>query len=349
MFNVQSTTAGTEPRAITDPRDLPRHLCENPDALGPAARRFPMRVTPPFLARIETPGDALARQVIPDPKELEDPCQNEDPLDEETQSPTPLIVHRYPRRVLFLVSNRCAVHCRFCMRKRRVGRWHPVTGDALEAGIQYIRTQSKINEVILSGGDPLMLDNGTLADLLDMLHKLPHVRILRLHTRIPCVWPERLTSDLIHLLSSFQPLYINVHFNHPQEINSAVIQGCAQLADAGIPLGSQTVLLKGINDDDRILLALFDKLLAIRVRPYYLHQIDRVPGTAHFQVPLKKALTLLKRLHSRLSGIGMPHFMVDLPKGGGKIELLPESVLAKEKHQWRVQNFQGRPFRLPLF
>ncbi len=306
-----------------------------------------MRITPYFLDLIKQPQDALARQVIPDPQEVEDLCTNNDPLAEESQSPAPLIIHRYPQRALFLVADRCAVHCRFCMRKRRVGRSHPNNAAAFAAGVDYIQAHREINEVILSGGDPLMLDDATLEQLLDTLGKIPHVRTLRLHTRIPSVWPYRITPELAQLLASYRPLYINIHFNHPREISPPVEQACTWLADAGIPLGSQTVLLKGINDDAGRLISLFEKLLAIRVRPYYLHQLDRVPGTNHFQVPLERSLALVQNLRGALSGMGMPHFMVDLPGGGGKIELLPESKLPSRNGQWVFKNYQGRLFYLP--
>lgn len=307
-----------------------------------------MRIPGYYQALIEQPNDALAKQVIPDPKELDDPFSENDPLAEETQSPAPLVIHRYPHRVIFLVTHICAVHCRFCMRKRRVGAIEPVKAEAINAGLMYINQHQEIKEVILSGGDPFMLSDLSLKAILGALKQMPHLQMLRIHTRIPCVWPQRITAQLAKCLSYFQPLYINIHFNHPREITPQVTRACKGLADAGIPLGSQTVLLKGVNDDADTLAALFEKLLTIRVRPYYLHLLDRVPGTAHFQVPIEKSLSLVQQLRGRLSGMGMPHLMADLPGGGGKVELVPESKLVKADDHLVLKNFQDRPFYWPL-
>ena len=313
-----------------------------------AARTFPIRITPYFLSLIRNADDGLGRQVVPDPRELDDPCTYADPLGEEEQSPVPLIVHRYPQRVIFLVSNTCAVHCRFCMRKRRVAAPNCVQPHDLEAGLDYIRRRKEINEVILSGGDPLMLSDDHLIKILSALRQAPHVRILRIHSRVPSVWPQRITPSLVRRLTSLHPLFVNIHFNHPDEITPATESACALLADAGIPLGSQTVLLRGINDHSEVLHRLMEALLSIRVKPYYLHQIDRVPGTAHFQVPIDRSLDLMAGMRGRLSGLAMPHFMIDLPGGGGKMELLPESIIQKSPDYWLIRNFQGRIFRYPV-
>ncbi len=332
---------------ITTPDQLPGHLCHDPKSLRPVVRAFPMRISPYFLSLIRGPHDALARQVIPDPRELQDPCTDTDPLAEEEQSPAPLIVHRYPQRVLFLVSNQCAVYCRFCMRKRRVVTQSQIPPNAIASGLDYISRQNEINEVVLSGGDPLMLADEDLVEILTALKRIPHVKILRLHTRVVCTWPQRITPLLVQRLSSFHPLYINIHFNHPDEITPEAAQACTLLADAGIPLGSQTVLLKSVNDRPEVLYGLMEALLSIRVKPYYLHQIDRVPGTAHFQVPIDRSLELMDGLRGCLSGLAMPHLMIDLPGGGGKMELLPESIVQKNCDHWLIRNFQGRIFRYP--
>ena len=333
---------------ITRPEQLPGHLCPDPEILRPVVRTLPMRITPYFASLIKAPLDALARQVIPDPLELADACADPDPLTEETQSPVPLIIHRYPRRVLFLVSNLCAVYCRFCMRKRHVGKSTGIPRQAVQEGLAYIQGHREINEVVLSGGDPLMLSGNELTDILQALRRMKHVRILRIHTRIPSAWPQRITSDLARRLASFQPLFINLHFNHPDEITAEAALACRRLADAGISLGSQTVLLKGINDRPEALQNLLEGLLCIRVKPYYLHQIDRVPGTAHFQVPLDRGLKLIAALRGRLSGMAIPHFMIDLPGGGGKIELLDDAIVQKNADHWLIRNFQGRIFNYPL-
>lgn len=334
--------------AITAPDQLPAHLGVKAQSLEKVSSLFPMRISPHYRAWIQSADDPIAKQVIPDGRELEDLGKDPDPLKEESQAPVPQIVHRYPHRVIFLVSNQCAVYCRFCMRKRRIDKGAQVTPNAIHEGISYIRQNRQITEVILSGGDPFMLDDATLIEILAALRRMPHIRILRIHTRIPNAWPQRITPDTTKALSAFHPLYINIHFNHPQEITPQAKKACALLADAGIPLGSQTVLLRGVNDDAATLLSLFQALLEIRVRPYYLHQLDRVPGTAHFGVPLQKALDLMGALRGILSGQAMPHFMVDLPGGGGKVELLPETCLAKNDTQWIFQNFEGRRFPYPF-
>jgi lysine 2,3-aminomutase len=307
-----------------------------------------MRITAHYLSLVKRPDDALARQVIPDPRELEDSGIDADPLSEETQSPAPLIVHRYPQRVIFLVSNQCAAYCRFCMRKRRVATIDQVSPQAIQHALHYISRSKTINEVILSGGDPLLLSDDDLANILGALKRMPHIRVLRIHTRVPCTWPQRITPILAQRLSAFHPLYINIHCNHPDEITAQTIWACTLLADAGIALGSQTVLLKGVNDQSAILHCLMEALLAVRVRPYYLHQLDRVPGSLHFQVPIERGLDLMAGLRGRLSGMGMPHYMIDLPGGGGKIELLPEHIIRKDQDHWLVRNFDGRTFRYPL-
>ncbi len=336
------------PDRITSPANLPDRICRRPRRLSPAADAFPMRLNSYFLSLLRHGRDPLARQVVPDPRELEDPRAQEDPLAEEAQSPAPLIVHRYPGRVVFLVSNQCAVHCRYCMRKRRVGPDGGVGRQAVQAGIAYIRRNRRINEVILSGGDPLMLEDAALLDILKALQEIPHVRMLRIHTRVPGVWPGRVTPALIAGLARFHPLYVNIQFNHPDEITTEAARACSRLADAGLPLGSQTVLLKGINDDAAVLHTLMEGLLAIRVRPYYLHQIDRVVGTRHFQVPVARGLDLMAALRGRLSGMAMPHYMIDLPGGRGKMELLPDAVIRKSADHWVIRNYRGRAVPYPL-
>jgi lysine 2,3-aminomutase len=332
---------------ITTPDHLPDRLCPDCASLTPVVQAFPMRINRYFLARIESAGDVLARQVLPDVRELRDPCADWDPLAEELQSPAPQIIHRYPGRVLFLVSNQCALYCRFCMRKRRVGSDARISPQSIQAGLRYIHRHREINEVILSGGDPLMLSDDKLAEILTALKASPHVRVLRIHTRIPSAWPQRITPALAKRLSAFHPLFVMTHCNHPAEITPATERACALLADAGIPLGSQTVLLKDVNDRPETLQQLAEALLAIRVRPYYLHQIDRVPGTAHFQVPLEAGLAILNDLRGRLSGMAVPRFMIDLPGGGGKIELLPDAIIQKNSDHWMVRNFEGRIYRYP--
>ncbi len=335
------------PLSVVQTRDLPTNLVADGQALAQVAARFPMKIDPYFLGLIRSADDPLGRQVIPHPDELLDAAGTEDPLAEEHQSPAPQILHRYPHRVVFLVSSRCAVHCRFCMRKRRVAAGPQVPAAMIEAGLDYIRAHPEINEVILSGGDPLMLADDRLLSILQALRRIGHLRWLRLHSRMPIVQPQRVTPELARLLARFHPLYLNIHCNHPAEITPQSAAACGLLADAGIALGSQSVLLRGVNDAAESLKALFEGLLAIRVKPYYLHQLDRVPGTAHFQVPLTVGLELMAALRGRLSGLAIPHYMIDLPGGGGKIALTPEAVVERHPAHWRVRNWQGKIYDYP--
>jgi lysine 2,3-aminomutase len=282
--------------------------------------------------------------VIPSGKELIDIDRPADPLQEQAQSPVPLVIHRYPHKVAFLVSNRCAVHCRFCMRKRDVGAGPAISDENIFRGLEYIRSRRQINEVILTGGDPLMLGDRLLLDILSALRQIRHVIFLRIHTRVPSALPQRITPALAKRLGSFHPVFINIHVNHPAEITPRSAAACALLADAGIPLGSQTVLLRGVNDDPEVLKQLMQGLLAIRVRPYYIHQLDRMPGTGHFQVPLDRAVDVISSLRGPLSGMAVPQFMIDLPGGGGKVVISPEVVIRKENKRWILRNREGKPF-----
>jgi lysine 2,3-aminomutase len=234
------------------------------------------------------------------------------------------------------------------MRKRRVADGRQVSRELIDQGIDYIHHHPQINEVVLSGGDPLMRTDDRLAHILATLRRIPHVRLLRIHSRIPAVLPQRVTPALAEMLSGCHPLYLNIHFNHPAEITPEVMTACSLLADAGIALGSQTVLLKGVNDNPHVLRDLFEALLRIRVRPYYLHLLDRVPGTAHFRVPLETGIHLLGVLRGRLSGMGMPHLMVDLPGGGGKVALTEESIMGKGGRFWKIRNWNGDIYDYPV-
>ena len=232
-----------------------------------------MQINPYYLSLIQDAGDPLGRQVVPDVREMDDPAGLADPLTEEAQSPVPGLIHRYPDRVVLLASTRCAVLCRFCMRKRIVGQAHPISAETIQAGIDYVKTHSAIKEVIVSGGDPLLRDDDSLYALLARIRAIPHVAVIRIHSRVPCTLPQRVTVTLANLLKAFHPLFLNTHFNHPDEITPQAMAACQRLAEAGIPLGCQTVLLKGINDDRQTMSAWCTKSAA-RVRPYYLHHAD---------------------------------------------------------------------------
>jgi lysine 2,3-aminomutase len=295
--------------------------------LAAVARRYPMRITPYYLGLIRQVGDPIWRQCVPDPRELTDAAGLTDPLDEENLSPVPGVVHRYPDRVLFLVSGACAVYCRFCTRKRQVGcavmRRSPAD---LAAGLDYIAGNRQIRDVILSGGDPLLLSDEALGDLLERLRRIPHVEIIRLGSRVPVTLPERITENLCALLRGFHPLYLNTHFNHPREITPQTAEACRRLANAGIPLGNQTVLLKGVNDEPTVMAELMKGLLKIRVRPYYIHHMDLVRGAGHFRTRVEKGLAIVKALRGPISGLAVPHYVIDLPGGKGKVPVLPEYI-----------------------
>ena len=331
---------------VTDPIQLAERFGVNPDRLASAIRRFPMRINPYYFSLIRWPGDAIWRQAVPDPAELTDAAGTADPLCEEEQSPVPGLIHRYPDRVVLLAADQCAMFCRFCMRKRRVGG--VAAEERIAAGVDYIRSTKAVHEVILSGGDPLMLDDSRLARLLESIRAIDHVRLVRIHSRMPCTLPQRITGDLARMLRAFQPLYLITHFNHPDEITDRSREACARLADAGIPLGCQTVLLKGVNDEPAVMHHLMEMLLVMRVRPYYLHQLDHVHGTGHFRVPLEKGLSIMQHLRGSLSGMGVPHYMVDLPGGGGKVPLTPDYVVSRDRSVWMLRNGEGRVFSYPV-
>jgi len=306
------------------------------------ATRYPFLVSSSYAGLIQAPGDAVWRQCIPDVRELEDDGQLADPLAEVSLSPVPGLIHRYPDRVVLLVSNRCPVYCRFCMRKRHVGcgGTEPPSRERLDQALAYIRATPAIRDVTLSGGDPLMLDDATLHDILTRLRAISHVTVIRIGTRIPVTLPERVTPELCAMLRRFHPLYVNTHFNHPAEITSASTAACTLLADAGIPLGNQTVLLRGVNDDVAIMRDLMSGLLGIRVRPYYLHQMDLVRGTAHFRTPLASGLEIIRALRGHISGLAVPHYVIDLPGGKGKVPILPDT-LERDGDQVFVTTYRG--------
>ena len=303
---------------------------------------YPCKVSGYYAGLIGSPGDAIWRQCIPDIRELDDDTQIADPLAEGVLSPVPGLIHRYPDRVVLLVSNRCPVYCRFCMRKRHVGSpgEPPLDPDTLGRALAYIRSTPAIRDVILSGGDPLMLDDASLHTILSRLRAIPHVRIIRIGTRIPVTLPERVTPELCSTLSRFHPLYINTHFNHPAERTGASSRACELLADAGIPLGNQSVLLRGVNDDPAIMRALVTGLLDIRVKPYYIHQMDLIRGTSHFRTPVARGLEIIRALRGHVSGIAVPHYVIDLPEGKGKVALLPEPV-EREGDLLFLRTYQG--------
>jgi lysine 2,3-aminomutase len=288
---------------------------------------YPVRVSKYYAGLIRQQGDAIWKQCMPDLLELEDDIQCPDPLGEISLSPLPGLIHRYPDRVVLLVSNLCPVYCRFCMRKRHVGSGDfPMSDSELKRALEYIAANETIRDVILSGGDPLMLDDPSLQKIMSGLRAINHVSIIRIGTRVPVTLPERITEDLCDMLKRFHPLYVNTHFNHPDEITEDSSRACTMLAGAGIPLGNQSVLLKGVNDDVEIMRTLMTGLLGIRVKPYYLHQMDLVRGTAHFRTSVEKGLEIVRGLRGHISGLAIPHYVIDLPGGKGKVAVQPNDV-----------------------
>ena len=314
--------------SIITPEQLAARFDIDPEPLRAVTARYPLRITPHTLNLIEKPGDPIWRQCIPDLSEVAADDLPEDSLNESSFSPVPAVVHRYSDRALLLISGQCAGYCRFCTRKNRVGTSAlAFSAEQITAGIAYVAATPSIRDVILTGGDPLLLDDDRLEAILEALYKIPHVEMIRIGSRVPVTLPDRITPQLCQLLSRFQPLYLNTHFNHPWELVPASIASCARLADVGIPLGNQTVLLRGVNDDPEVMIELCRGLLKMRVRPYYLHHLDQARGTAHFRVPVERGLEIIAAMRGRVSGLGIPQYVVDPPGGQGKVPLLPENLL----------------------
>ncbi|OEU75507.1 MAG: lysine 2,3-aminomutase [Desulfuromonadales bacterium C00003068] len=314
--------------SITDPHQLADHFGLHASELAQVAQRYPLRLTPYLLERITDSSDPLGQQFIPQLAELaNDDAQLTDPLNEEVLSPVPHLVHRYPQRVLLLVAGSCFSYCRFCTRKRKVGCEDMVIsfGDILK-GIDYIAGHPEVNEVILSGGDPLTMSDRLLEDILNRLQRIPHVEVVRIGSRAPVVLPARITPALCELLGRYQPLYFLTHFNHPTELTTAAIDACRQLVNAGVPVVNQTVLLRGVNDDATVLHQLFYTLHRLRIRPYYLHQMDLTCGTGHFRTRLEDGIAIMDQLRGPLSGLAVPTYIVDLPGGHGKVPVTPDYV-----------------------
>jgi lysine 2,3-aminomutase len=328
----------TDPKVVAKKFDIPE------EDLDPLIREFDMKITPYYMSLIKEKGDPIYKQVIPDKRELEDHGLFNDPLSEDRDSPVNNIVHRYPDRCLFLVSHVCASYCRFCTRKRKVGDPSKINLKYIDEGIEYIRQHEEIRDVIMSGGDPLLLSDDKLEYILQKLRRIPHVEIIRIGTRVPCFLPQRITAKLANMLKKYHPLYINVHFNHPDELTPIAVRALGRLANAGIPLGNQTVLLKDVNDDPAVMKKLMQKLLQARVRPYYIYQADYVFGTEHFRTRVEKGLEIIKALRGWTSGLAVPHFVIDSPGGGGKIPLLPEYVVKITDEEVVLRNYHGKIF-----
>ena len=308
---------------------------------------FHIRVNPYYLSLIRYPNDPIWLQCIPDAVELEDHNALEDPLNEDADSPVPSITHRYPDRVLFLVTSQCSMYCRFCTRKRKVSDSTKINSKWIQGGVDYIAAHPEVRDVVLSGGDPLMVTDYVLERVLASLRAIPHVEIIRLGTKMPCVLPQRITPKLCKMLKKYHPLYVNTHFNHPWECTPEAEKACAMLADAGCPVGNQAVLMKGVNDDADVMLELHRKLLKMRVRPYYIYQADLTKGTNHFRTPVRKGLEIMDKLRGHTSGLAIPYYVIDAPGGGGKIPLLPQYVLGRNGKDIILRNYKYEIFTYP--
>lgn len=305
---------------------------------------FQARINPYYLSLIRHPGDPIWRQCVPDKAELEDFDAAEDPLMEDAMSPVPNITHRYPDRALFLVTSQCGLYCRFCTRKRKVGDYEKISMKGLESAFKYLEEHTEIRDVILSGGDPLMLTDAMLEKILQRIRAIPHIEIIRIGSKMPCVLPQRITPKLVNMLKKYHPIYCNTHFNHPWEITPESSKACTMMADAGIPMGNQMVIMKGVNDDPAVVKELMQKLLKIRVRPYYMYMADETKGANHFRTSIETGLNIIENLRGHTSGLAIPHFVIDAPGGGGKIPLLPNYVLHHDEERIILRNFQHKVY-----
>lgn len=321
--------------------EVDNHLTEFPVKL-------PLRINKYYLDLIQSYKDPIWRQCIPDSLELTDNVCIEDPLGEEQHSPTPNLVHKYPDRALLLVTNQCGVYCRFCTRNRMVGTDKlSVTNENLEKCYEYLRNTPEVREVLISGGDPLLLSDERINDILSNLRKISTIEVIRIGSRVPCTLPMRITPKLVSILKQYHPLYINTHFNHPRELTLEASIACEMLADGGIPLGCQTVLLKGVNDNSETLKQLFLGLLKMRVKPYYLFQTDLTKGTDHFRTRTTDGIKIMKELYGFISGMAIPRFALDAPGGKGKIPLSPEYIKQYETDKLIFKNYLGELTEYP--
>ncbi|MEX0641294.1 MAG: KamA family radical SAM protein [Pirellulales bacterium] len=320
-------------------------------ALTRGGSMLPVGITPYYLSLIDRrdANDPLRRTVVPVTSEfLRTAGEADDPLGEDGHSPVPGLVHRYPDRVLLLALDFCSTYCRYCTRSRVVGHGEILPNEArLEAAFDYLRETSAVRDVLISGGDPLALGEEKLDWILGRLREIPHIEFVRIGTKMPAVLPQRITPELCRVLRRYHPLWMSVHFLHPDECTPEAAQACARLADAGIPLGSQTVLLRGVNDDAETMKELVHRLLVMRVRPYYLYQCDPISGSAHFRTPVSKGLEIIDALRGYTTGYAVPTLVIDAPGGGGKVPLQSETIVGRDGDDLLLRNFEGKIFRYP--
>lgn len=340
---------------ITTKEQLLRFLEPTTDeleALNNFACQLPFSITPYYMSLINRNdiNDPLRKTVIPQKSEkLISAGEAVDPLGEVSSSPVKSLVHRYPDRALFLVTNFCSVYCRYCTRSRIVGHHDDTNHICWNEAFEYLEKHKEIRDVIISGGDPLTLSDERLKELLSRFAALKHIEIVRIGTKVPFVLPQRINSKLIKVLKSFRPLYINIHATHPNEFTESSIAAINKLADAGFVLGSQTVLLKDVNDSVKTMTALMHNLLKVRVRPYYLFQCDPIVGSAHFRTTVAKGKEIMEGLYGHTSGLAIPRYVIDTPGGGGKVPLYPEYELSHDNEGYKLRNYEGRTFTYPEF
>lgn len=341
---------------IRTPQELAKFInisVAETEAFNPHKKNIlPFSITPHYMRLVspDNPNQPIRRSVIPTQHEFNcSPGEQTDPLCEDYSSPVPNIVHRYPDRVLFLVTTICSVYCRYCTRSRIVGTHGklPSNQKYWEEALQYIRQNPHIRDVLISGGDPLMMEDDKIEWLLKRLRQIPSVEIIRIGTKAPVTLPQRITAPLCKMLKKYHPLFISIHFTHPDELIAETTDVCCKLADAGIPLGSQTVLLAGINDNVQTMKKLMQDLLKIRVKPYYIFQCDPIPGSKHFRVPVQKGLDIISGLRGHTSGYAVPVYVIDAPGGGGKISLQPENLISRNGDSVILKNYENKLFCYP--
>ncbi len=339
---------------VKDIAGLDRIIRLSAEERGGLARNdgvLPVGITPYYASLLdaEDPLQPLRKTVVMVEDEfLRGPGEDEDPLNEDGLTPVPGLVHRYPDRVLFLVTGTCSVYCRYCTRSRMVGKpggEYEFSTKQWENAIAYIAATPAIRDVLISGGDPLILSDDRLEWLLSRLRAIPHIEFLRIGTKVPAALPQRITPALVKMLKKYHPFYLSIHFAHPDELTPEVARACGRLADSGIPLGSQTVLLAGVNDEVETLRRMFQQLLRIRVKPYYLYQCDSVVGTSHFRVPLERGQEIMRGLRGHTTGYAVPTFVVDAPGGGGKIPIVADQRLERSGDHVLLKNYEGKTFR----
>jgi lysine 2,3-aminomutase len=317
-----------------------------------AGQKLALAITPYFFNLIDRadPNCPIRKQMIPREAEMIVSAEEQlDSLGEDEHSPVPGLVHRYPDRVLFLVTDRCAAYCRYCTRSRLVSNaqdynFHP----EYEQGLRYIESHPEVRDVLLSGGDPLLLSDRKLEHLLSRLRAIPHVEFIRIGSRIPVFLPQRITPELCEIFRKYGPIWMSIHVNHPKEATAELRDACERLSFAGVPLGNQSVLLQGVNDDAEVMKALVHRLLRMRVRPYYLYQMDLITGGSHFKVDVRKGLEIIRALRGHTTGYAVPQYVIDAPGGGGKVPMNPEYVETMGEDAVVFRNYEGRRFEYPL-